>query len=74
MYEIIAEQRTQRRTVLLVSHILNDIEALCDKAAVLNRGQLAYFGSVAGLTKDPTTGEPRTLLQSLEALLVKEKS
>jgi ABC-2 type transport system ATP-binding protein len=73
VYEIIAEQRRQSRTVLLVTHILNDIEALCDRTAVLNRGRLAYHGPVADLLKNPKTGEPRPLKQALEAFFAKEQ-
>jgi ABC-2 type transport system ATP-binding protein len=39
-----------RRTVLVSSHNLGELEALCDAAAVLDRGRLAQAGTMAELT------------------------
>jgi len=36
-------------TVILTTHIMREIEQLCERIAVLNRGELAYEGSVKGL-------------------------
>jgi ABC-2 type transport system ATP-binding protein len=44
--DLIAAQRARGATVFLCSHILADIEALCDRAAVLRRGRLAHVGSL----------------------------
>jgi ABC-2 type transport system ATP-binding protein len=66
--QMVAEQRRQGRTVLLVSHALTEVEHLCDRVAVLRAGRLIYTGTVAGLTQEPRTGTPRSLEQALEAL------
>src|SRR5919197_1148577 len=42
--DLIAAQRQRGATVFLCSHILADIEVLCDRAAVLQRGRLAHIG------------------------------
>ena len=42
--DLIASLRTSGTTVFLCSHILADIEVLCDRAAVLQRGRLAHVG------------------------------
>ena len=42
--DLIASLRTRGTTVFLCSHILADIEVLCDRAAVLQRGRLAHVG------------------------------
>jgi ABC-2 type transport system ATP-binding protein len=39
------------RTVLLSTHVLGDIQATCRTVTVLNRGQLAYCGDLAGLSQ-----------------------
>jgi ABC-2 type transport system ATP-binding protein len=42
--DLIASLRTRGTTVFLCSHILSDIEVLCDRAAVLRKGRLAHVG------------------------------
>ena len=38
-----------KRTVILASHLLNEVEQVCDQVAVLARGRLLYSGPVAGM-------------------------
>lgn len=38
-----------RRTVILASHLLNEVEQVCDQVAILRRGKLLYCGPVAGM-------------------------
>jgi ABC-2 type transport system ATP-binding protein len=52
MMSIIREQREHGRTVILVSHVLPEVEQLCDRVAVLVGGRMAYDGTVAALTKN----------------------
>ncbi|HLM58573.1 MAG TPA: ABC transporter ATP-binding protein [Pyrinomonadaceae bacterium] len=42
--DLIAGLRQTGTTVFLCSHILSDIEVLCDRAAILRRGRLAHLG------------------------------
>ncbi|HYH84373.1 MAG TPA: ABC transporter ATP-binding protein [Pyrinomonadaceae bacterium] len=42
--DLIASLRVGGATVFLCSHILADIEILCDRAAILRRGKLAHVG------------------------------
>lgn len=44
--DLIAALRTQGKTVFMCSHILSDIEVLCDSVAILKRGRLAHAGSL----------------------------
>jgi ABC-2 type transport system ATP-binding protein len=46
--DIIFELRTQAKTVFFSSHILSDIEELCDRIGIIHRGCLLYTG---GLTE-----------------------
>jgi ABC-2 type transport system ATP-binding protein len=47
--DLIAAQRASGTTVFLCSHILSDIEVLCDRAAILRRGRLAHVGRLEEL-------------------------
>ena len=47
--DLIASLRVEGTTVFLCSHILTDIEVLCDRAAVLRRGRLAHIGRLEQL-------------------------
>jgi ABC-2 type transport system ATP-binding protein len=64
--EIIREQRLKGRTVLLVSHVLPEVERLCDRVAVMVGGRVAFEGTVRDLTG--AAGAPRTLEQALAEL------
>jgi ABC-2 type transport system ATP-binding protein len=66
--ELAAEQRARGRSVLLVSHVLAEVEAVCDRVGVIVGGRMAYLGPLDGLTKDPATGGRRPLEQALREL------
>lgn len=44
--DLIAALRTDGKTVFMCSHILSDIEVLCDSVAILKQGRLAHAGSL----------------------------
>src|SRR5881394_37955 len=44
--DLIASLRTQGKTVFMCSHILSDIEVLCDSVAIMKRGRLSQVGSL----------------------------
>lgn len=46
MRELIASQ-SRGRVTLISSHIVEDLEKLCDRILVLNKGQLTFIGSAA---------------------------
>jgi ABC-2 type transport system ATP-binding protein len=54
--DLIAALRTEGRTVFMCSHILSDIEALCDSVAILKQGQLAHAGSLDQLRAAESRG------------------
>lgn len=47
--ECIAEARGRGQTVFLSSHILGEVEALCDRVGILRRGRLVDEGTLAQL-------------------------
>ena len=71
--DLIAALRTEGKTVFMCSHILSDIEVLCDSVAILKGGRLAHAGSLDELRSRETrlveviaTGaDPEVLKQQL---------
>ncbi len=61
--EIVKETVAAGRTVVMISHTLNEVDALCDRAAVLNQGRLAWQGTVDDLRQ-----RGKSLEASLESL------
>src|SRR5918998_5324600 len=49
--DLIAGLRQTQTTVFLCSHILSDIEVLCDRAAILQKGRLAHLGRLDELRR-----------------------
>lgn len=47
--ELIAQLREEGKTVFMSTHILSDVEALCDEVAILRRGKLAATGRLDDL-------------------------
>lgn len=47
--DYLREQRQQGRTVLLSSHILSEVEALCDHVSIIKAGRIVESGTLAGL-------------------------
>ena len=46
---VVADLKARDRTVLLVSHVLPEVEALCTRVAVIVRGTLRHLGPVSDL-------------------------
>jgi ABC-2 type transport system ATP-binding protein len=56
--DLIASLRKDGKTVFMCSHILSDIEVLCDRVAILKRGKLAQVGHLDEL-RQKTEGPNR---------------
>jgi len=48
-HECVLEAKRNGQTVFLSSHILGEVEALCDKVAVLRSGKLVEFGTLSDM-------------------------
>ena len=46
------------RTVFLSSHLLDEVEKICDAAAIIDRGRLIAAGTIAHATRTRRTGTP----------------
>jgi ABC-2 type transport system ATP-binding protein len=53
--DLIAALRDEGKTVFMCSHILSDIEVLCDSVAILKGGRLAHAGSLNELRASETS-------------------
>lgn len=54
--DIIRSLREQGKTIFFSTHILSDVEVLCDRVAILRKGDLAGYGRLSELEghRDPT--------------------
>jgi ABC-2 type transport system ATP-binding protein len=64
--ELIAGLREKGTTVFMSTHILSDIEALCDEVAILRKGKLAAAGDLKELLE--SSGESRVLEISVQGI------
>jgi len=53
MRDFIRELGQGQRTVLLSSHLMNEVEQICDRVGVIQRGRLVAEGTVADLRGQP---------------------
>lgn len=60
---LIMEFKEAGKTVFFSTHILNDVEMLCDRIGVLHKGKMLYCGDIQGFKKD---------FETLEHAFVKE--
>jgi ABC-2 type transport system ATP-binding protein len=70
--DLILEERRRGRTVFFSSHILSDVEMLCDRVSILRRGEVVMAGELhellgAGKRRSEITlaNVPPTLLEAL---------
>jgi len=47
--ELLLSARTNGKTIFLSSHLLSEVELVCDRVAVLHRGKLVRLGRTADL-------------------------
>ena len=57
--DLLLERRRSRRTTILSTHQMNQVEALCDRVAMINRGRLMVYGEVDEVRRDHSLPEVR---------------
>jgi ABC-2 type transport system ATP-binding protein len=68
LHDLILEHRQQGGTTILVSHSLTDIDALCDRVAVLRHGEVAFEGALEELTRNALRDTACPLAEALVPL------
>jgi ABC-2 type transport system ATP-binding protein len=71
--DLILEEKARGKTILFTSHILSDVEKLCDRVAIVNRGKVTHYGALDTLLKPEvrrTEIELEGASEALEAELV----
>jgi len=51
LYELLADTRRRGRTVFMSSHVLSEVERVCDRIGLLRRGELALVSAVADVSR-----------------------
>lgn len=57
MREIIREEYDRGTTVFFSSNLMEQVEAVCDRVAIINRGQLVAVDTIDGLRDATEIGE-----------------
>ncbi|KJS28484.1 MAG: hypothetical protein VR64_24175 [Desulfatitalea sp. BRH_c12] len=63
--DLILDMRRNGQTVFFSSHILSDIEKLCDRVGIINRGRLLYCGPVGEIVNE-AGGLEQAFIQRIE--------
>lgn len=74
---VLNELKRQGKTIFLNSHILQEVELICDRVAILDQGTVRFLGPVDEITRQPTAefqlelrGEEEAILRALEGAVV----
>jgi ABC-2 type transport system ATP-binding protein len=62
---MLAALRDEGRTIFISSHLLSEVEQICDRVCVVSKGRLVYQGTLAGLTTGG--GRVRVSIDDLDA-------
>jgi ABC-2 type transport system ATP-binding protein len=56
MMAILQELQKMGKTIIISSHILSELETLCNRVAIIEKGKLIYTGPVQGVRDQMSTG------------------
>ena len=71
--DLILELKSQGKTVLLCSHLLSDVQDICDRVAIIDRGELQVSGTIDELLANEDIVELLIRNLSKEALMEVER-
>jgi ABC-2 type transport system ATP-binding protein len=77
MKDLIIDLKKRGKTVIMCSHLLADVEDVCDRIAVLHQGELKELGrvedllKVTGVTQIRATGLPAAACEEVRAVLAR---
>ena len=61
--ELLLRFRSQGKTIFLSSHLLSEVELVCDRVAILSRGRVVRIGALNAMLE--TTGQVEIVAQSI---------
>ncbi len=67
--DVILEEKRQGRTIFFSSHILSDVEMLCDRVCILRRGEVVVAGALRDLLHEAKRRSEVTVTGASEALV-----
>ena len=56
MMEILRELQRLGKTIIISSHILSELESICNRVAIIEKGKLIYAGPVQGVRDQMSSG------------------
>src|ERR1700691_5207616 len=56
MMDILQELQRLGKTIIISSHILSELQTLCNRVAIIEKGKLIYSGPVQGVREQMSTG------------------
>ena len=71
--DLILELKSQGKTVLLCSHLLSDVQDICDRVAIIDKGELQISGTIDELLANEDTVELLIRNLSKETLMEVER-
>lgn len=72
LYDLIAELKGQGRTILIITHEVDYIEGVCDRAVILRGGRVCYDGNPRTVTDK--VGKSQRMIVKYEAVLHGDKA
>lgn len=52
VWKILSELKEKGLTILLTSHFMDEVEALCDQICILKKGEIVFYGTVSDAVKN----------------------
>jgi len=80
MKDLIQKLKEEGKTVVMCSHLLADVQDVCDRIAILDRGELKVLGKVQDLLKDQGVTQIKTsrlsddVVKELQAVLARHQA
>lgn len=59
--------QTRKTTIILTTHDMSDIEALCENMIILEKGTIRYDGTLGGLMYDAHSENLETIVKNIFA-------
>ncbi len=71
--DLIIDERERGRTIFFATHILSDVEALCDHVIILRKGEVAVSGSISELLHGEAMRTAIAIARASDALVASLK-